>query len=120
MFRPGKILRLGGNSNGSIVIDITNGQPEVDPVGVMTSKRQWVSATVLADGRVLATGGSLQDNTLNGVNNKAKLSDPTEVWTGGPEGQRPRLITPERCSPGCQRARYRRRAPGPLLTASRT
>jgi hypothetical protein len=24
---PGKILQLGGNSNGSVVIDITNGQP---------------------------------------------------------------------------------------------
>jgi hypothetical protein len=58
----------------------------------MSSQRQWVSATVLADGRVLATGGSLQDNVLNGVNNKAEVWDPaTGIWTGGPEGQRPRM-----------------------------
>ena len=59
MYRPGKILQMGGNSTGSVVIDITGPQPVVTPVNqLMSSKRQWVSATVLADGRVVATGGS--------------------------------------------------------------
>ena len=58
----------------------------------MSSKRQWVSATVLADGRVLATGGSLQDNTLNDVNTSAEIWDPaTGIWTVGPSGSRARL-----------------------------
>ena len=33
MYPPGKILQMGGNSNGSVVIDITGPQPVVTPVG---------------------------------------------------------------------------------------
>ena len=93
MYRPGKILQMGGNSNGSVKIDITGPQPVVTPVSqLMSSKRQWVSATVLADGRVLATGGSSQDNTLNDVNTSAEIWDPsTGNWTVGPSGSRARL-----------------------------
>ena len=60
-----------------VVIDITGPQPVVTPVDqLMSSKRQWVSATVLADGRVLATGGSRQDNTLTDVNTSAEIWNP--------------------------------------------
>ena len=58
----------------------------------MSSTRKWVTATILADGRVLATGGSAQDNELVGVNNKAEIWDPgTQTWAVGREGSRPRL-----------------------------
>jgi hypothetical protein len=58
----------------------------------MSTRRQWVSATVLADGRVLATGGSTVENELTGVNNRAELWDPaTGRWTLGPSGRRARL-----------------------------
>ena len=43
----------------------------------MATQRQWVSGTVLADGRVLATGGSTVDNQMTGVNNTAAVWDPT-------------------------------------------
>ena len=93
MYRPGKILQMGGNSNGSVVIDITGPQPVVTPVNqLMSSKRQWVSATVLADGRVVATGGSGQDNTLTDVNTSAEIWNPaTGTWTVGPSGSRARM-----------------------------
>ncbi len=86
---------MGGNSNSSIVIDITSGTPVQKFPNVMSSRRQWVSATVLADGRVLATGGSAEDNVLNDVNNSAEIWDPNAgtngQWTVGPSGLRPRL-----------------------------
>jgi hypothetical protein len=92
MFRPGRILQFGGNSNGAIVIDIRSGSPVITPTRSLSTQRQWVSATVLADGRVLATGGSTVANQLTGVNNHAEIWDPaTEQWTLGPSGRRARL-----------------------------
>jgi hypothetical protein len=87
MYRPGKILQIGGNSNGAIVIDINGPQPVVVGMPSMSSQRQWVSATVLPDGKVLATGGSQVDNQLTGVNNSAEIWDPqTGTWHVGTSG----------------------------------
>src|SRR5262249_56246053 len=47
MFRPGRILQFGGNSNGAIVIDITSGAPIVTPTQSMSSQRRLVTATML-------------------------------------------------------------------------
>ncbi|MBW8832887.1 MAG: DUF1929 domain-containing protein, partial [Burkholderiales bacterium] len=93
MFRPGRILQLGGNSNGALVIDITGGgNPVITPTQSLSSQRQWVSATILANGKVLATGGSQVENELTGVNSKAEVWDPiTGQWMQGPSGTRPHL-----------------------------
>jgi len=92
MFRPGQILQFGGNSNGAIVIDIRSGKPVVTQTRSMSTRRAWVSGTVLADGRVLATGGSEVPNKLTGVNNSAEIWDPaTGQWTIGASGARARL-----------------------------
>ncbi len=92
MFRPGKILQLSGASAGAAVIDINGPTPVVTATQSMSSVRKWVTATVLADGRVLATGGSKKANELIGVNNKAEIWDPdTGHWTVGPSGSKPRL-----------------------------
>src|SRR6185295_10888815 len=72
MFRPGRILQMGGASSAALVIDINGATPVVTPTQSMSSQRQWVSATVLPDGRVLATGGSSVDNALTNVNNSAE------------------------------------------------
>ncbi len=92
MYRPGKILQFGGRSNGALIIDLTVIKPKVSMTGHMSSVRQWVTGTVLPDGRVLATGGSAVVNVLSGVNNSAEIWDPaTGIWTVGASGTIPRL-----------------------------
>ena len=92
MFRPGRILQLGGSSNGAVVIDITSGAPVVTPTGSMSTQRRLVNSAILPNGKVLATGGSAVWNQLTDVNNSAEIWDPTTgVWTRGPDGQRARL-----------------------------
>lgn len=92
MFRPGRILQFGGNSNGAIVIDITGGAPVITPTQSMSSQRRLVNAAILADGKVLATGGSAVWNQMTGVNNSAEIWNPeTGAWMQGPAGDRARL-----------------------------
>lgn len=92
MFRPGRILQLGGNSNGAVVIDIGNASPIVTPTQSLSSQRQWVNATILADGKVLATSGSQVRSELIGVNTKAEIWDPQSgQWMQGPSAVKPRL-----------------------------
>ncbi len=92
MYRPGKILQFGGRWNGALIIDLTGMTPRTSTTGALSSIRQWVNGTVLADGRVLATGGSAVINTLTGVNNTAEIWDPsTGTWTLGASGQTARL-----------------------------
>lgn len=93
MFRPGRILQFGGNSNGAIVIDITGGgTPVVTPTQSMSSQRRLVSATILPNGDVLATGGSREWNQLVDVNTIAEIWNPaTGSWTQGASGSLPRL-----------------------------
>jgi YVTN family beta-propeller protein len=92
MFRPGRILQFGGESNNAIVIDITNGPPVVSVSQPMSSQRRWVNATILANGKVLATGGSSVRNELVDVNTSAEIWDPdTGTWSVGARGVQARL-----------------------------
>jgi hypothetical protein len=88
MYRPGKILVVGGGPVGkagrgaAAVIDINGAKPAyraIDPLpdGVGL---HWANATVVADGRVVVTGGSRMANKLDGVNFAAFIWDPD----GGP------------------------------------
>ena len=92
MFQPGRIIQMGGASSAALVIDINGVQPVVTTTQSMATQRQWVSATVLPDGRVLGTGGSAVENQLNGVSNVAELWNPaTGTWTQGATGTNARL-----------------------------
>ena len=92
MFQPGRILQYGGASNGAVVIDITGGTPVVTPTQSMSSQRRLSTATLLADGKVLATGGSAVWNQMTGVNTAAEIWDPeTGTWTLGAAGALARL-----------------------------
>ena len=92
MFQPGRILQMGGASSAAMVIDINGVQPVVTTTQSMATQRQWVSATVLPDGRVLGTGGSAVENQLNGVSNVAELWNPaTGTWTQGNSGTNARM-----------------------------
>ena len=64
----------------------------------MSTQRQWVSATVLPDGKVLATGGSEVENQLTDVNNRAEIWDPaTGTWHVGTAACRRGCTTRRRC-----------------------
>jgi len=92
MFRPGRILQFGGNSNLARIIDITGADPVVSVTGSLLRKRRIVNATLLANGQVLATGGSGVWNAQTDVTNYAEIWDPnTGVWTQHASGDRDRL-----------------------------
>ncbi len=93
MFRPGRILQFGGNSNGAVVIDVSaGGNPVVTATQSMASQRRLSTATVLPDGRVLATGGSPVWNDATNAELRAETWDPaTGQWTLGATGALPRL-----------------------------
>ena len=92
MFQPGRIIQMGGASSAALVIDINGAQPVVTSTQSMSTQRQWVSATVLPDGKVLGTGGSSVENQLTGVNNSAEIWNPaTGTWTVGASAVNARL-----------------------------
>ena len=92
LYAPGEVLQIGGNSPRSAKVDFRGPLPVVTETARLSSKRYWVTGTVLPDGKVLATGGSAVDNQLNGVNNSAELWNPaTGTWTVGNAGALARL-----------------------------
>lgn len=92
MFRPGRILQFGGNTSGALVIDINGGSPSVTPTQSLSARRRLVNATILADGKVLATGGSDVWNEMTGAQYTADIWNPaTGTWTRGASAQRARL-----------------------------
>lgn len=92
MFQPGRILQYGGASNGAVVIDINGGTPSVTPTQSMSSQRRLSTATLLPNGKVLATGGSAVWNEMTGANTAAEIWDPaTGSWTLGAAGALARL-----------------------------
>src|SRR5688572_8137919 len=78
MYRPGKILQISGKNNRAATIDIDGPTPVVTETGRLSSRRAWATATALADGRVLVTGGSGTPNQLVDVNNSAEIWDPKD------------------------------------------
>ncbi|GAB3754995.1 galactose oxidase-like domain-containing protein [Lysobacter olei] len=99
MFRPGRILQVGGGYDLEMasplahVIDINGATPTVQAVAPPLQRRHWANATMLADGRVFLSGGSVADNDpVNGVGYTSELYDPTtNTWTPGATAQRMRL-----------------------------
>ena len=92
MFRPGRIIFFGSKSSGASVIDITGASPIVTTTQSLSSIRRWVNATILADGKVLATGGTTTTNELGGANYRAEIWDPnTGQWTRGANASIARL-----------------------------
>ncbi len=92
MFRPGHILQFGGNSNGALVIDIRRGTPTVTPTQSMSTHRRLGTSTILADGKVLATGGSRSWNEPDQPSYHAEVWDPQRgQWAVGAQQTRMRL-----------------------------
>lgn len=92
MFAPGKVLQVGANTNQTAVIDFNAPVVSVTPSSPTSTPRRWANATILADGKVLVTGGSEVKNELVNVNNSAEIWDPvTGTWSIGATGAVARL-----------------------------
>ena len=90
-FAPGRALSLRLNQQ-VVVVDYRTSTPVVTPTDSMDQVRYWASGTILADGKVLVTGGSQVANVLTGVAYQAQIWDPgTGLWTGGATATKPRL-----------------------------
>lgn len=90
LFRSGRILQLSAFTNKAAVIDFRGANPTITQTAPMNSRRQNVSGTLLPNGKVLATGGSVVYNEIGaaaGNNNTAATWDPaTGAWTLGSDG----------------------------------
>jgi mono/diheme cytochrome c family protein len=92
MFRPGRILQVGGNTSATAVIDVTGAEPVFTPTQSVSTVRKLMNTTLLADGQVLVTGGSPVWNEVYGANKAAEIWNPTSgQWTVGAAQLRPRL-----------------------------
>jgi hypothetical protein len=91
MYAPGRVLALRASRKVSI-INFSKAAPTVAATANVSAIRYWSSTTVLADGRVLLTGGSSAVNKLTGVSYHAEIWDPaTGLWTRGASAKQPRL-----------------------------
>jgi hypothetical protein len=86
MYDAGKVLITGGGppTNTTEVIDLNSPTPAWRYVGSMAFTRRQMNATILPDGKVLATGGTSSPgfNDATGSVYAAEMWDPaTETWT---------------------------------------
>ena len=90
-FAPGKVLSIRQNQIVDVV-DFTQSVPVVTQTDNIDQLRYWSTGTILADGKVLVTGGSTVPNELTGVAYQATIWDPaTGHWTAGASAAIPRL-----------------------------
>ncbi len=91
MFAPGKVLSLR-KLNRAVVIDLNGATPTSKSVWGVGQDRYHASATVMADGKVLVSGGSMVSNVAIGVTYSARIWNPANNgWTTTPSGKKMRL-----------------------------
>ena len=91
-YEPGKVLQLAAYTNRVSIINMTTNTPTITATAPLNARRQNVSATVLPNGHVLATGGSTVYNDAASANNTAMIWNPaTGTWTLGSDGYLARL-----------------------------
>jgi hypothetical protein len=83
MYAPGKVLIVGGSdpadgppTASAETIDLAGGAPAWQATGSMASARRHLNATLLPDGRVVATGGT----STGGFSDLAGATHAAEVW----------------------------------------
>jgi Domain of unknown function (DUF1929) len=91
MYAPGKILTLRKN-NRAFVVDINGMTPAAATVNGVGQDRYNATATVMADGKVVVSGGSMFDNTDFGVARTLRIWNPaSRAWSNGPMAKQKRL-----------------------------
>lgn len=85
MYAPGKILRAGGGDPGiarAAVIDMSSGAGQWQEINPMAFPRRRLNLTILADGQVMAIGGTRQaDNESVAVLEGEIWNPSTQQWT---------------------------------------
>jgi hypothetical protein len=85
MYRPGRILRAGGGDPAikrASVIDMTAASPAWREIAPMAFARRRMNLTILADGTVMAIGGTGQSDSETAAVLAGEIWDPaTEAWT---------------------------------------
>jgi len=90
-FAPGKILSLRTNRR-VIVVDLNKTPPSRKDTAPVSRLRYWSNLTILANGKVMVSGGSGVGNKLTNVAYNAEIWDPaTGKWTLQAAAQKPRL-----------------------------
>jgi Bacterial lectin/Galactose oxidase-like, Early set domain/RTX calcium-binding nonapeptide repeat (4 copies) len=90
-FASDKVLILD-NQGGAWVMDMSGDVPTFQQTGSLGEVRDWSNLVVLADGSVMASGGSDVDNQLVGVHNEVQIWNPqTGLWTTGDDASVARL-----------------------------
>ena len=91
MYAPGKVLSIRTGGLVSLV-DLNVSPPTITPTGAMSQGRFYGNATLLADGRVWANGGSSKGNKLTGAAYHSEIWDKaTGTWTTTASATKPRL-----------------------------
>lgn len=90
-FTQGQLLSIRANRK-VVTIGLNGTQPKIAPTADISAVRLWSTATLLADGKVLVTGGSAVGNQEQGVAYAAETWDPaTGKWTLGASAATSRL-----------------------------
>jgi hypothetical protein len=79
MYGPGQVMALGGGdppTNTAEIIDLNDANPSWQWAAPMARARRHLNATLLADGKVLVTGGS----SSPGFNDATQAALPAEMW----------------------------------------
>ena len=91
MYAQGELLSVRANA-AVVTVNINGATPVVTPTASLSQVRYWASTTLLPDGTVLVTGGSLVANKLTGVAYQSEIWNPaTGQWTIGASATKPRL-----------------------------
>jgi hypothetical protein len=91
MYAPGKLLSVR-TLQRTVSVDLNVQPPKVVQSANIDQERAWSNLTVLADGKVLLSGGSAQPNVLNAPAYAVQIWNPaTGQWTRGASAAKPRL-----------------------------
>lgn len=99
MFATDKVLQVGGGNYNSVggvnaspfasIVDLSGSSPAITQASQPQFARHWANTTLLADGQIMLSGGSLSSNSLSqGYYDTPELWNPnTDNWSSmAPEG----------------------------------
>jgi hypothetical protein len=91
MYGAGQLITIRGGLR-SFLVDLTGTSPVITQSGNVSQNRFWSSATVLADGEVVLSGGSAGWGTMDQVAYQPEIWNPTTgLWTLAAAETIPRL-----------------------------